>query len=445
MKFILTACVAGALAALPAAFGQTPDEKPAGINVLAAETFLADIAQNVAGDRLRVESMMPFGVDPHTYEPSPGDIRKVARCQVLIVNGAGYEEFQERLLQNAGGEHFVIVASKGLTSRNAREGEVAEMGDEDAADAITASAEGLKAQPVAAGKDAASAAALPEESGLFTVKLEKMDDGSFGGFIAYATDETADFQIAVGAGETRVLKAGGAEAKAPEKTLALQAPALKRGYVIELAKGEKYVLALSGFESPETPLLIGTFGEAPLRGDPHFWLDPTNVIRYVRNIRDGLTHADPGGAADYAKNAKTYIAELEKLDAWVKEQVARVPPDRRMLVTSHDCFGYFADHYGFRVIGTIVPSVSTEAAPSARQIARLVDRVRAARAPAIFVEPETNTQLAQQVARETGVKVVTDLYLETLSDQHGPAPTYMKMMRHNVSRIVETLLQGAPK
>ncbi len=332
MKFILTACVAGALAALPAAFGQTPDEKPAGINVLAAETFLADIAQNVAGDRLRVESMMPFGVDPHTYEPSPGDVRKVARCQVLIVNGAGYEEFQERLLQNAGGEHFVIEASKGLTSRNAREGEVAEMGDEDAADAITASAEGLKAQPAAAGKDAASAAALPEESGLFTVKLEKMDDGSFGGFIAYATDETADFQIAVGAGEARVLKAGGAEAKAPEKTLALQAPALKRGYVIELAKGEKYVLALSGFESPETPLLIGTFGEAPLRGDPHFWLDPTNVIRYVRNIRDGLTHADPGGAAIYAKNAEDLHRRTGKtrcLDQGAGRPRAAGPPDAR--------------------------------------------------------------------------------------------------------------------
>ncbi len=374
---------------------------------------MADIAQNVAGDRLRVESMMPFGVDPHTYEPSPGDVRKVARCQVLIVNGAGYEEFQERLLQNAGGEHFVIVASKGLTSRNAREGEVAEMGDEDAADAITSSADGLKPQPAAAGRDAASAAALPAESGLFTVKLAKMADGSFGGFIAYATDETADFQIAVGAGEARVLKAGGAEAKAAEKTLALNGPALKRGYVVELAKGEKYVLALTGFQSPETPLLIGTFGEAPHRGDPHFWLDPNNVIRYVRNIRDGLTQADPDGAAIYARNAKAYTAELEKLDAWIKEQVARVPADRRMLVTSHDCFGYFADHYGFRVIGTIIPSVSTEAAPSARQIARLVDRVRAAHAPAIFVEPETNTQLAQQVARETGVKVVTDLYLET--------------------------------
>jgi ABC-type Zn uptake system ZnuABC Zn-binding protein ZnuA len=445
MKFMLAACVAGVLAALPSAWGQTPDEKPARINVLAAETFLADIAQNVAGDRVRVESMMPFGVDPHTYEPSPGDIRKVARCQVLIVNGAGYEEFQERLLKNAGGEHFVIVASNGLTSRNAREGEVAEMNDEDAADAIAASADGLKARPVAAAKDAESAAALPEESGLFTVELVKREDGSFGGYIAYATAETADFQIAVGAGEARVLKAGGAEPTATEKTLALNAPALKRGYVIELTKGGKYVLALTGFRSPETPLLIGPFGEAPHRGDPHFWLDPNNVIRYALNIRDGLSRADPDGAAIYGRNAEAYVAELKKLDAWIKEQTARIPAERRMLVTSHDCFGYFADRYGFRIIGTIVPSVSTEAVPSARQIARLVDRVRAAGAPAIFVEPETNPQLAQQVARETGVKVVTDLYLETLSDQAGPAPTYMKMMRHNLARIVGTLLPGDPK
>jgi ABC-type Zn uptake system ZnuABC Zn-binding protein ZnuA len=299
---------AGLFAASPAAFGQTPDEKPATIKVLAAETFLADIAQNVAGDRLRVESMMPFAVDPHTYEPSPGDVRKVAQCQVLIVNGHGYEEFQQRLLQNAGGNPLVIVASEGLTSRKAHEGEIV---------------------------------------------------------------------------------------------------------------------------------------ENPNVADPHFWLDPNNVIRYAQNIRDGLSRADSEGAKIYARNAESYIAELKKLDAWIREQVARVPPDRRLLVTSHDCFGYFADRYGFKIVGTIIPSVSTEASPSARQIAELVDRIRAAHAPAIFVEPETNPQLARQVARETGVKVVTDLYLETLTDKDGPAPTYVKMMRHNVTRIVSTLLQGA--
>jgi ABC-type Zn uptake system ZnuABC Zn-binding protein ZnuA len=313
MKCIVTACVAGALAVIPAAFAQTPNEKPARINVLAAETFLADIAQNVAGDRLRVESMMPFGVDPHDFEPAPSDVRKVAECQVLIVNGGGLEAFQERLLKNAGGEHLVIDASKGLTSRNAREGEVAETSD------------------------------------------------------------------------------------------------------------------------------------APDRGDPHFWLDPNNVMRYVENIRDGLIRADPDGKVVYARNAETYTSELKKLDAWIKEQAARVPAERRVLVTSHDCFGYFADRYGFKIIGTIIPSVSTDAQPSARQIAELVDRIRALHAPAVFVEAQTNTQLAEQVGRETGVKVVSDLYLESTTDKDGPAPTYLKMMRHSVSRIVETLVSSAPK
>jgi ABC-type Zn uptake system ZnuABC Zn-binding protein ZnuA len=309
--------------------------------VLAAETFLADIAQNVAGDRLRVESLMPFGVDPHEFVPAPGDVRKAAQCRVLIVNGGGFEEFQERLLKNAGGEHLVIEAAKGLTSRNAREGEVADMTDNEAADAITSSAEGLKPQSVTAGKDAASA--------------------------------------------------------------------------------------------------------APRLADPHFWLDPNYVMLYARNIRDGLSRADPGGAAIYARNAETYIAELKKLDAWIKEQAARVPPERRVLVTSHNCFGYFADRYGFRIIGAIIPSVSTSASPSARQVAQLVDRIRAARAPAVFIEAQTNQQLAQQVSRETGVKVVGDLYLESTTDQDGPAPTYLKMMRHNVTRIIETLLPDAPK
>ena len=445
MKSLVTICVAGALLALPAAFGYAAEEKPDGIKVVAAETFLADIAQNVAGDRLHVKSLMPFGVDPHDFEPAPSDVRTVAQCQVLIVNGGGLEEFQERLLKNAGGEHLVIDASKGLTSRNAREGEVAEMTNAEAADAITSSAAELKPVAAAAGKDAASAAALPGEGALFTVKLVKMDDGSFGGFIAYATDETAEIQIAVGAGDVKLLKAGGVTAPADERALTLDGAHLKRGYVVTLVKDEKYVLSLTGFKSSETPLLIGPFGEAPHRADPHFWLDPNYVMLYVRNIRDGLSKADPAGAAIYAKNAETYTAELKKLDAWIKEQAARVPVERRVLVTSHDCFGYFADRYDFKIVGAIVPSVSTDSAPSARQVAQLVDRIRAAHAPAVFVEAQTNQQLARQVGEETSVKVVSDLYLESTTDPAGPAPTYLKMMRHTVSRIIETLVSSGPR
>ncbi len=105
------------------------------IKVLAVESFLADIAQNVAGDRVQIESLIPLGMDPHAFEPSPQDVAKIAESQVLIVNGAGFEEWLAETLENAGGERKVIEASAGLTSREAREGEVAEMNDTELAKA----------------------------------------------------------------------------------------------------------------------------------------------------------------------------------------------------------------------------------------------------------------------------------------------------------------------
>lgn len=113
------------------------------IKVLAAQSFLTDIAQNVAGDRLTVEALIPLGVDPHVFEPTPADVRKVADSNVLIVNGAGFEEFLASLLENAGGERTVIEASKGLASRTAREGEVAVMSPEELTDALCVEAADL--------------------------------------------------------------------------------------------------------------------------------------------------------------------------------------------------------------------------------------------------------------------------------------------------------------
>jgi|YNPBryantNP2012_1023418.scaffolds.fasta_scaffold10052_1 ABC-type Zn uptake system ZnuABC Zn-binding protein ZnuA len=283
-----------------------PVEQGEGLRVLAVESFLADIAQNVAGDRLTVGSLIPLGVDPHGFEPTPADVVRVAQADVLIVNGAGLEVFLEALLQNAGGQSQVIVASAGLTPRQPQEGEEVE-------------------------------------------------------------------------------------------------------------------------------------GHHEHEEDPHFWLDPILVVRYVENIRDGLSQADPAGADVYAANAADYIARLQELDAWIAAQVAQVPAERRLLVTNHESLGYFADRYGFRVVGTLLESVSSGASPSAQQMAELVERIRASGAPAIFLETGANPQLAEQIGRETGVEVVTDLYTHSLSAADGPAPTYIEMMRHNTARIVEAL------
>ncbi|MGQ9787231.1 MAG: metal ABC transporter substrate-binding protein, partial [Anaerolineae bacterium] len=174
-------------------------------------------------------------------------------------------------------------------------------------------------------------------------------------------------------------------------------------------------------------------------GDPHFWLDPNNVIHYVENIRDGLSQVDPAGAALYAQNAAAYIEQLRALDRWIVEQVAQVPLEHRLLVTNHESFGYFADRYGFRIVGTILPGVSTGVSPSAQQLAQLIDLIRETGVPAIFLETGSNPQLAEQIARETGVQVVSGLYTHSPSPADGPAPTYLDMMRYNVRAIVEAL------
>jgi ABC-type Zn uptake system ZnuABC Zn-binding protein ZnuA len=168
------------------------------------------------------------------------------------------------------------------------------------------------------------------------------------------------------------------------------------------------------------------------------WLDPNRVVKYVENIRDGLSQADPGGAATYKSNAYTYIAKLKELDSWIKDQIVQIPPQQRLLVTNHESLGYFSERYGFTIIGEILQSVSSIASPSAQQIAILIDQIRKTRAPAVFLDASDNPDLAKQIAEDTDVNVVTDLHLESLTDG-APAGTYIDMMKHNVTQIVNSL------
>jgi ABC-type Zn uptake system ZnuABC Zn-binding protein ZnuA len=196
------------------------------------------------------------------------------------------------------------------------------------------------------------------------------------------------------------------------------------------ASGQSIITASSGLTPRPDP--AGEYTE----GDPHFWLDPNNVIRYAENIRDGLSQADPAGATLYAANAAAYIEQLQALDAWITQQVGTLAPERRMLVTNHESLGYFAERYGFTVVGAVIPSFSTDAAPTARQMADLITQIKATGAPAIFLEVGANPQLAEQIASETGLKVVTQLYTHSLSTLDGPAPTYIDMLKYDVSQIV---------
>lgn len=178
-------------------------------------------------------------------------------------------------------------------------------------------------------------------------------------------------------------------------------------------------------------------GEGEL--DPHFFLDPLLMIRYVENIRDAFCALDGPNAGGFRTNAAAYIEELRALDRWIAGQVSRIPEKQRLLVTNHESLGYFADRYGFTILGTILPGVSSGASASARQIALLTERLKEHGVGAIFLETGTAGQLAEQLALEAGIKTVTELYTHSLSAPGGPASTYIDMMRYNTNSIVEGL------
>lgn len=259
--------------------------------VVAVNSTLADIAQEIAGDRMDIDVLIPPGSDPHTFQPTPRDVAKIADSQMLIANGAGLEEWLQEVIDNAGGQRVLIIAADGLP------------------------------------------------------------------------------------------------------------------------------------EAADRP------------GDPHFWLDPNYVIHYARQIRDGFIELDPTGEAVYIQNTEQFIARLEDLDGWIKQQVEIISPDKRLLVTNHESFGYFADRYGFVIVGTIIPSVSTGSSPTAQQMVALVEAIKATNTGAIFLEAGSNPDLAQQLAEEAGINVIVDLLTQPLYPDEG----YMDMMAYNTRSIIEAL------
>jgi ABC-type Zn uptake system ZnuABC Zn-binding protein ZnuA len=174
--------------------------------------------------------------------------------------------------------------------------------------------------------------------------------------------------------------------------------------------------------------------------DPHVWHEVTNAVHMVGKVRDGLCEIDPANAAVYRANADAYIARLRELDAWIVTAVKAVPADRRKLVTSHDTFGYFARRYGFAVVGRVLPSYSTETAdPSAAEFGDLVSKVKGQKVPAVFCEASHNAKLVERLAAAAGVRVAPPLYTDALGAKGSPGETYLGMMRHNVTTIVDAL------
>ncbi len=172
--------------------------------------------------------------------------------------------------------------------------------------------------------------------------------------------------------------------------------------------------------------------------DPHVWTDPNNVILWTQTIEAALAGLDPANADSYHRNAEAYRQQLVDLDAWIREVVAQVPQERRLLVTDHLFLGYFADRYGFEQIGAVIPGYTTISSPSAQELAALETAIRQYDVPAIFVGATVNPTLAEQVARDTGIRLVP-IYTGSLTGPEGDAPTYLDYMRYDVRAIVEAL------
>jgi len=286
------------LSLLVACESRPPQTQPAGpqkLTVVTTLTVLDDLIQQVGGDKVQVKALVPPGGEVHTYQPTPDDIKAVARARIVFFNGAHLEEWIDETIRSAGKQDLqIVVLSQGLPT-------IAEAGDEP---------------------------------------------------------------------------------------------------------------------------------------NPHLWLDVSNAKAYVEKIRDSLSKVDGTNAGYYADRAKSFLAQLDELDKWIQVEVETIPRARRKLVTFHDAFPYFARRYGFTLHGVLVASPGKE--PSARELTQLARRIKRAEVPAVFAEAQFNPKAMEVLARDTGVKVVTNLYNDSLST--GPeANSYMALMKHNVSQIVNAL------
>jgi zinc/manganese transport system substrate-binding protein len=173
--------------------------------------------------------------------------------------------------------------------------------------------------------------------------------------------------------------------------------------------------------------------------DPHWWQDPRNAQAAVERIRDVLIEADPQGATAYRRNAAAYLDSLRRLDDAVAACWARVPEERRKLVTTHDALGYYANRYDLEVIGTVIPSLSTQAQTSAGRVDALVETIRREDVRAIFTERAVSPRVETAIAREAGAEIGRPLWVDALGPADSDGATYIDSMRSNTQAMVEGL------
>ena len=363
------------------------------VNVATTSNIIADWVSIVGQDRVSVFAMLPPNADPHTFQPGARDVARVADADVVLSIGLGLEEaWLTDLLTNTAKDESAII----------------ELG------------EGIDALEFASGH----AGEVELLEGLSHI-VHEVEEGEISA--EEGLEEVAELLAAMEEHHEEEEEAG--EEELPAMIEELLAMVQAGGLDPEEAIEELEHLTEEGEEGHEGHGLL----------DPHFWFDPLRVKEAVSSIAAKLSELDPEGAQVYQANASAYNQELDALHAWIQEEVAKLPADRRKLVTSHDSFQYFAERYGFEVVGAILPT-NIEREPTAQELAELVETIEHEGVSAIFAEKSQSDRLGRRIAEETGAQLIGGLYTGSLGEADGEAGTYIDLMRYNVTTIIEALL-----
>ena len=383
------------------------------ISVVTTTNIVADWVQNIVGDNVEVFSLLPTGADPHTFQPGAQDVARVAEADLVLSIGLGLEEaWLHDVLENAARDEEAIVELGELIDPiEFAEGHIEDVELLEELSHIV--------HEVEEGE-------IDAETGLEEIKelLEAAEEEG----------EHHDEEEGEEEGEHHDEEEGEEEGEHHDEEL----PAMVLELIEKVEHGE-----MDAGEAIEEIEHLTEEGEDEHAGhghgleDPHFWFDPLRVQLAVNDIAARLSVLDPDRGDTYSSNASAYNAQLDELHAWTEQQAGTVPEERRLLVTSHDSFGYFAMLYGFEIVGVVL-STTTDVEPSAGDLAKLVEEVKEFGVPAVFGETTVSERLASTVASESGAKLVR-LYSGSLGPEGSGAETYMGMIRTNVERIVDAL------
>jgi len=439
------------------------------LQVVATTNLVADVVAQVGGDRIDLTPLIPTGVDPHSFTATPQDLIALNEADVIFINGLALEEALMPVLTTLDSAPPLVAVNVGVTTREFAEGaeehaeEHEHTEEEHAHSAVAHACKHLAdgpAVPITAVTEISSTMAVTGTHLRLDVTVPTAEPSYF----VYTAAAAGDYLFYADRPVTLTLQdADGAHpAETIMDTAALtDCPGLVTAFGFDLAAGDNTLVltdatgetvhfvveAVAGAHDHEHEAAVQEHDQAEAGdehehhhsgADPHTWFSVHAVEQWVSNIEQVLSTLDPANAATYTANADAYRAELTTLESELDTLVAALPVEQRKLVTDHEALGYFAAAYDFTIIGTVIPSLSTMAAPSASELAALQDQIEAEGVRAIFVGITVNPALAEQLAADTGATVAT-LYTESLSAADGPAATYLDFMRYNMQTIVEAL------